>query len=127
MNEKVFKARTKHLALKVIELVGGLPAGKTGDILGRQLLRAGTSVGANYRAACRGKSVADMISKLSIVEEEADETIYWLELLDESRLTPPERLAWLLKESDELLAMTVASIKTLRTRQQMIQNPKSKT
>ena len=116
MNEQVFKARTKQLALKVIELVGELPAGRTGDILGRQLLKSGTSVGANYRAACRGKSMADMISKLSIVEEEADETIYWLELLGESKLVPSTRLNWLLNETDELVAMSVASIKTLRAR-----------
>ena len=116
MNEQVFKARTKQLALKVIELVGELPAGRTGDILGRQLLKSGTSVGANYRAACRAKSTADMIHKLSIVEEEADETIYWLELLGESKLMPSARLDWLLKETDELVAMTVASIKTLRAR-----------
>jgi len=116
MNEQVLKARTKQLALKVIELVGELPAGKAGDILGRQILKSGTSAGANYRAACRRKSVADMIHKLSIVEEEADETVYWLELLGESRLVPSTRLSWLLKETNELVAMTVASIKTLRAR-----------
>jgi four helix bundle protein len=116
MNEQMFKNRTKELALKVIDLVGGLPAGKTADILGRQLLRSGTSVGANYRASCRGKSIADVISKLGNVEEEADETIYWLELLSDSKLVPASRLDWLLKETDEILAMTVASIKTLRGR-----------
>jgi four helix bundle protein len=116
MNEQMFKNRTRQLALKVIELVGELSGGKSGDVLGRQLLRSGTSVGANYRAACRGKSTADVISKLSNVEEEADETLYWLELLLDSKLVLPSRLEWLLKETDEILAMTVASIKTLRGR-----------
>ncbi|MBL9169008.1 MAG: four helix bundle protein [Verrucomicrobiales bacterium] len=118
MNEQLFKERTRQLALKVIELVSELPPGKAGDILGRQILRSGTSVGANYRAACRSKSTADMIHKLSIVEEEGDETIYWLELLRESKIAPSAKLSWLLKETDELLAMTVASIKTLRGRKQ---------
>jgi four helix bundle protein len=116
MNEQMFKNRTKQLALKVIELIGELPASKTGDILSRQLLKSGTSVGANYRASCRGKSTADVISKLGNVEEEADETLYWLELLSGSKLVPLARLDWLLKETDEILAMTVASIKTLRGR-----------
>src|ERR1041385_6895317 len=116
MTEQMFKSRTKQLALKVIEWVGELPAGKTGDIFGRQLLMSGTSVGANYRASCRGKSTADVISKLGNVEEEADETIYWLELLSDSKLVPAARMGWLLRETDEILAMTVASIKTLRSR-----------
>jgi four helix bundle protein len=129
MNEQLFKERTRQLALKVIELVSELPPGKAGDILGRQILRSGTSVGANYRAACRSKSTADMIHKLSIVEEEADETIYWLELLRESKIAPSTKLGWLLKETDELVAMTVASIRTLRARKQggsQLPNPKSK-
>jgi four helix bundle protein len=76
MNEEIFKARTKQLALKIIELIESLPRNRAADVIGRQLLRSGTSIGANYRAACRGKSKADVISKLAIVEEEADETIY---------------------------------------------------
>jgi len=129
MNEQLFKERTRQLALKVIELVSELPPGKAGDILGRQILRSGTSVGANYRAACRSKSAADMIHKLSIVEEEADETIYWLELLRESKIAPSTKLGWLLKETDKLVAMTVASIRTLRARKQggsQLPIPKSK-
>ncbi len=118
MNEQLFKERTRQLALKVIELVSELPPGKAGDILGRQILRSGTSVGANYRAACRSKSTADMIHKLSIGEEEADETIYWLELLRNSKIAPSAKVSWLLKEADELVAMTVASIRTLRARKQ---------
>ena len=115
--EEQFKFRTKQLALRVIRLVEALPRGRSADVVGRQLLRSATSVGANYRAACRAKSTADMIAKLSIVEEEADETLYWLELLGDSGLIPESRLADLMKETDEIVAMTVASIKTLRMRQ----------
>ncbi len=121
MDEKQFKERTKNLALRVIRVVGALPPGPAGEVIGRQLLRSATSVGANYRAACRGRSTADVISKLSIVEEEADETLYWFELLVEAGLMPEARLADLMTEADEIIAMTVSSIKTLRTRR----NPKS--
>ena len=117
LDEEGFKRRTKLLGLRVIRLVEALPEGKTAEILGRQLLRSATSVGANYRAACRGRSVADLIAKLSIVEEEADETLYWLELLVEAGVMPQERLADLIAETNEIVAMTVSSIKTLRARQ----------
>ena len=116
MDEQVFKHRTKKLALRVIELVEVLPQGRTADVIARQLLRSATSVGANYRAACRGKSSADVLAKLAIVEEEADETAYWLELLVEAAIVPQARLADLLNETNEIVAMTVASIKTLRSR-----------
>jgi four helix bundle protein len=85
-------------------------------VIGRQLLRSATSVGANYRAACRGRSTSDVLAKLGIVEEEADESIYWLELLVDSHLMPSADTDRLRKEADELVAMTVASIKTLRKR-----------
>lgn len=116
MDEREFKRRTKQLALHVIELVEELPKNKTADVLGRQVVRCGTSVGANYRSACRGKSTADVIAKLAIVEEEADETIYWLELLVEAKIVPASRVSELIKEANEIVAMTVASIKTLRGR-----------
>jgi four helix bundle protein len=118
MDEKTFKDRTKKFALAVIRLVETLPRNRTGDVLGKQLLRAGTSVGANYRAACRGKSASDVAAKLAIVEEEADESIYWMELLVESGTISENHVNPLTKEANELLAMTVASIKTLRTRNQ---------
>jgi four helix bundle protein len=114
VNEQQFKTRTKQLALRVIRLVESFPTTKTADVIGKQLLRSATSVGANDRAACRAKSTADLIAKLSIVEEEADETLYWLELLIESRLITVEKLNNLMQETSEILAMTVASIKTLR-------------
>lgn len=116
MNEQEFKARTKSVALRVIKLVEALPTHQTAEIIGRQLLRSATSVGANYRSACRGKSTADVIAKLCIVEEEADESLYWMELLIEAGIISAPRLASLRSEMDEILAMTVASIKTLRSR-----------
>ena len=116
MDEKTFKERTKKFALAVVRLVETLPRTRTADVLGRQLLRAGTSVGANYRAACRGRSASDVVAKLGIVEEEADEAIYWMELLADAGVIPAERIGTLKKEANELLAMTVASIKTLRSR-----------
>jgi len=130
MNEEEFKRRTKALGLRVIRLVEDLPRNRTADVIGRQVLRSATSVGANYRAACRAKSPADMAYKMSIVEEEADETLYWLELLDEADLVPSSQLAPLMRETNELVAMAVASIKTLRrqpagNRQSKIVNPKS--
>jgi four helix bundle protein len=116
VNEEIFKGRTRQLPLEIIQLVESLPRNRAADVIGRQLLRSGTSIGANYRAACRGKSKADVISKLAIVEEEADETIYWMEMLIESKIVQPSRLNLLMKESNEIVAMVVASIKTLRGR-----------
>jgi four helix bundle protein len=111
-----FKIRTKKLALSVIELARGLPRDEAGRVIGRQLLRVGTSVGANQRAARRARSRADMIAKLKIVEEEADESMYWLELLVESDTLSAEEAGPLHKEASEIIAMTVASIRTLRSK-----------
>ena len=117
MDEATFKQRTKRFGLAVIKLVETLPRSRTAEVLGRQLLRAGTSVGANYRAACRGRSASDVIAKLGIVEEEADESIYF-ELLADGGIVVPNRTDALKKEANELVAMTVASIKTMRARSQ---------
>src|SRR5438067_2375694 len=116
MSDGDLHARTRLYALRALELIEALPRGRTADVIGRQPLRCATSVGANYRAACPARSPADFIAKLGIVEEEADECLYWLDLLAESGLVPRERLAGLVAQGDELLAMTVASIKTARTR-----------
>jgi four helix bundle protein len=116
MDESLFKKRIKQLALRVTKTVEILPKNRTADVIGRQLIRSGTSIGANYRAACHGKSTADVIAKLRIVEEEADESAYWMELLIESGLLPEARLSELLKETNEIIAMTVASIRTLQKR-----------
>lgn len=113
--------RTKHLALRVIKLIESLPKNRTTDILGKQLLRSATSVGANYRAACRAKSTSDFINKLAIVEEEADESIYWLELLVESGQMKANLVANLLSEFDEIVSIVVSAIKTSKSKR----NPKS--
>ncbi|MGZ3380501.1 MAG: four helix bundle protein [Isosphaeraceae bacterium] len=98
----------------MIRLVESLPRTSTGNVIGRQLLRCGTSVGANYRAACRARSSAEFCSKMGIVEEEADESIYWMELLVDANLVAPELMANLINEANELVAIVVASIKTAR-------------
>ena len=108
-------ARTRQYSLRVIRLVESLPHGRTADVISNQLLRSATSVGANYRAARRSKSTADFIAKMGIVEE-ADECLYWFDLLVESGLVPQHRLADLVAEGNEILAMTVASIRTAKTR-----------
>ena len=114
MDESELKQRTKQFALRVIKLIEALPNTTTGRTIGNQLLRSGMSVGANYRAACRGKSKADFIAKAGISLEEADECLYWLEILQEAGILPSEKLKDLMKEADELVAIFTASIKTAR-------------
>lgn len=113
--------RTKQLALRVIRLVESLPKNKTSNVIGGQLLRSETSVGANYRAACRAKSTADFINKLAIVEEEADESIYWLELLVESSQIKANLVTNLISEFNEIVSIVVSAIKTSKSKR----NPKS--
>ena len=110
------KVRTRAFALRTIRLVESLPRGRTADVIGRQLIRSATSVGSNYRAACRARSPAEFVAKMGIVEEEADESLYWMELLVQSELVDEHRLADLMKETNELVSITVASIKTARKR-----------
>lgn len=106
------QARTKQFALRIVHLYSILKTkGAEADVLGRQLLRAGTSVGANVRAAARGKSDADFVNKLKICEEEADECVYWLELLAEGGIMPANKLELLLDEAKQITAILVASIK----------------
>ncbi len=114
MNNENLKKRTKLFTLDVIKLVESLPGGKTCEVLGRQLLRSGTSVGANYRAACRAKSPANFIFKMGIVEEEADESSFWIELLIEAGKLNGNQAGSLLKECNELVAISVASIRTAK-------------
>lgn len=118
MNSDELKKRTKAFALSVIRLVESLPRGRTADVIDRQLLRSGTSVGANYRSACRAKSTADFILKMGTVEEETDETLYWMELLIEAEIVESVKLESLINEADEILAMTVASINTAKSKSQ---------
>jgi len=119
MNQEEMKQRTKLYALGIIQLVESLPKERTAEVLGRQLLRSGTSVGSNYRSACRAKSIADFVSKMGIVEEEADESLYWMELLIEAGIEINMKMDALMKEAGELLSITVASIKTARKSQNM--------
>ena len=109
--------RTKRFALAVLKFAPLLPRHYSADVIGRQLVRCATSVGANYRAACRAKSSADFIAKMKIVEEEADESLYWLELLRESGFVGVEAVEPLYNEGRQILAMVVASIKTKRANQ----------
>lgn len=129
MNPDLLKTRTRAFALRVIRLAESLPNTPTARVISNQILRCGTSVGANYRAACRAKSKADFISKMGTVEEEADETIYWMELLVDAEIVTRRRIVDLLDEANQILSIVISSIKTakgLRTNPQSeIRNQKS--
>ena len=130
MTQDEMKMRTKQFALRVIRLVESLPNTLVANVLGKQLLRCGTSVGANYRSSCRAKSNADFISKLSIVEEEADESMFWMELLIEAKIIKENLLGNLMNEANQILSIVVASIKTAKVKKYAnpkseIRNPKS--
>jgi len=114
MIEEELKDRTKKLGLRVINLVNALPKSPSSDVIGRQLLRSGTSVGANYRAACREKSKRDFAHKLDIAIEETDESLYWMELIVEAELLPEERISALMQECDEIISILTASAITSR-------------
>ncbi len=108
------KARTKKFSLRIIKLFQALPKAEEARIIGKQLFRAGTSVAANYRAVCRARSKADFTSKIGIVVEEADEAVFWMELLVEAEIVKKEKLSLLMKEGNELLAIFAASQLTVR-------------
>jgi len=114
MTPDELKLRTKVFALRIIKLVDAVPRCLSGQVISRQLLRSATSIGANYRAACRAQSRAEFGAKLSIVVEETDETCYWLELMSESGLIKREQLVGVLEEAGELLAIFTASRKTAK-------------
>ena len=115
MNNENLKARTRQFALDVIKLVEKLPQHDVvNDVLGKQLLRSGTSVAANYRSATRARSPADFISKMTIVEEEADESVLWIDLLEASQRIGSDHARPLMKEAGELTAIAVASVRTAR-------------
>ena len=113
MNSTEFQDKTKRLGLHVIRFVEILPQNYTSRVIVNQILRCALSVGANYRAVCRAKSDKDFINKMKIVEEECDETIYWLEIIEESGLAKIEDVTPLKREAKEILAMIVASINTM--------------
>ncbi len=114
MNADDLKKRLKNFALRIIKLSESLPNNNVGNTLGKQIIRSGTSPGANYRSACLGKSDKDFLNKLKMVEEELDETIYWLELLIESGLVKANLLDDLLKENYELLKIIISSVTTMK-------------
>ena len=115
MKEEI-KKRTKQIGLEVIKLIDEMPVKISSKAIASQIIRSSTSIGANYRAACRAKSDADFINKLKIVEEETDETIYWLEVLTESGILDPSKTEFITKETNEILSIVVASINTVRNR-----------
>jgi four helix bundle protein len=108
------KLRTKHFAVRIVKLFQALPKSDEARIIGRQLLRSGTSVGANYRAVCRARSKREFIAKIGCVVEEADETVFWLELLIECSIMPERKLSALTQEAEELLAIFAASQRTAK-------------
>ena len=108
------RQRTKSFALEVIKTINKLPQGKTTDIVGRQLLRSATSVGANYRAACMARSRADFIAKMGLVQEEVDESVYWIEISMESGIVQANELGPLQREGIEILSIAISSIKTAK-------------
>jgi four helix bundle protein len=114
MNENEMRARTKDFTLRILKLVDAIPATRAGNAVANQLVRSGSSVGANFRALCRAKSRADFIHKTSVVEEEADETGFWLEITIDGELLPATRVQPLLAEADALTAIMVASRRTAR-------------
>ncbi len=116
MNELEFKHRTKNVALRVMRLVRALPLSAETELISKELLRTSSFMGAYYRAACRCKSYPDMITKLSLVEQEGDRCLYWLELLIESELIPAQKLDNLMTELNDIVTVTSNYIKTLRTK-----------
>ena len=118
MTSEELKSRFKSFAIRIIRLVDCLPSTTSGKVLGNQIIRSGTSPGANYRAACVAKSDKDFVNKLKIVEEELDETLYWLDLITETELLKPKLLVELRKEANELLLITRSSILTKKKKMQ---------
>jgi four helix bundle protein len=128
MNAEELKKRTKQFGLRCIAVVEALPKTRTADVLGKQLLRSATSVGANYRSACRAQSKPTFISKVAIAIEEADESLYWLEMIVEAGLVPEKKLIVLMQEGSEIVAILTASSKTAKQslqKQSTIRNQKS--
>ena len=109
MNQVELKQRTKEFALRVMKLIDALPSGRSGNAIGNQLVRSGTAVGANYRATCRSRSKAEFIARMGVVEEEADESAFWMELFIEGALLPEGKVTALLQEANELTAIMAAS------------------
>lgn len=117
MDKFELQNRTKHLAIRVIKLTKTFSLSQEGKVISNQIIRSGTSVASNYRASFRAKSPKDFISKMGIVEEECDETVFWLEIIEELQMTNEiEELKTIKKEANEILSITVASIKTVKNK-----------
>jgi four helix bundle protein len=119
------KQRTKEFAVRVVRAVEAAPRKPSASVIGRQVLRSATSVAANYRAACRSRSRDEFVAKLGIVIEEADETIFWLEMLVDTGLVPPKRMAQLIDEANQLVAIFTASKRTAEAAKSAIDNRQS--
>ena len=126
MTPDEMKRRTRAFALRCIKLVASFPKGAVGDIIGRQLIKSGTSVAANYRASCVARSHADFINKLGIVEEEADESVFWIDFSTDAGLTKQNLVKDLIIEGQEILAIAVASRKTAKTRRAEVKKLRGK-
>ncbi len=126
MTPDEMKRRTRAFALRCIKLVASFPKGAVGDIIGRQLIKSSTSVAANYRASCVARSHADFINKLGIVEEEADESVFWVDFSTDAGLAKSNLVKELLVEGQEILAIVVASRKTAKTRRTAVKKARGK-
>lgn len=114
MDQIILKQRTKSFSLRILKLVDALPKTVAGRAISSQLIRSGTSIGANFRSACRGRSKAEFIAKLGVVLEEADETVYWLELITESNMLSKKQVVELHKEADSLAAIFFSMIRSAK-------------
>ena len=126
MDASELQERTKAFALRVVKLAASLPQGRIGDVFARQLVRSGTSAAANYRAACLARSRAEFVSKMGIVQEEADETLFWIEMVADAGLVKKTRVEKLALEAREILAIIIASRKTAKSRQQKVKKAAKK-
>ena len=116
MTAEIMKDRTKKFAKQIILLCRKRPKNREGNLIGNQIFRSGTAVASNYRAACRGRSKAEFIAKMGIVEEEADETLFWLEVIEDIEIFMKDSISSLMKECNEILSIVVSSINTARRR-----------
>jgi four helix bundle protein len=114
MKGENIKDRTMRFVIRILSMASAIPRDYSSQIISQQIVRSATSAGANYRAACRSKSRRDFVNKLKIVEEEMDETSYWLELIEESKIFPTEKISPLISENNELLSIIVKSIQTAK-------------
>jgi four helix bundle protein len=115
MENEDLKDRTQRFSIRIIALAEHLPETRSSRVIANQILRSSSSIGANYRAARRSKSGRDFINKLKIVEEETDETLYWLEIIEQAKMVKPDKLKDLIKEANELLSIFVTSIRTAKS------------